>query len=43
MRDYFPGFKRNRGIICLKFLEVDQYLDEFIDDVKKLVEFKTAK
>ena len=43
MRDYFPRLKRMRGIICLKFLEADQYLDDFIDDVKRLVKFKTAE
>lgn len=42
LREYFPRFRRMRGVICLKFLEVDKDLDEFIDDVRRMVLFKTS-
>ena len=43
LRKYFPRFMRNRGNIALKFLEVDDDMDSFIDDIRKLVIFKTAE
>lgn len=43
LKQYFPRFMRKRGIISLKFLEVDDDMDTFIDDIRKLVVFKTAE
>jgi len=42
LRNNFPRFMRKRGDISLRFLEVDD-MDTFIDDIKKVVEFKTAE
>ena len=42
LKKYFPRFEKNKGQICLKFLDENEYLDYFIEDVEIVVEFKTA-
>ena len=34
---------RLRGAIALKFLDVYDEMDNFIDDIERVVEFKTAE
>ena len=42
LKSNFPRFMRQRGIIALKFLDVNDEMDDFIDDIRRVVEFKTA-
>ena len=43
LKKNFPRFMRSRGIIALKFLDVNDEMDSFIDDIRRVVEFKTAE
>ena len=41
LKKYFPKFEKNKGQICLKFLDENEYLDYFIEEVKRVIESKT--
>lgn len=43
LKKNFPRFIRLRGAIALKFLDVYDEMDNFIDDIERVVEFKTAE
>ena len=43
LKKNFPRFMRLRGAIALKFLDVYDEMDNFIDDIMRVVEFKTAE
>lgn len=44
LRDKFPRFMKERGNIALKFLEdKDEEMDNFVEDVEKLIYFLTSK
>ena len=43
LKKYFPRFMRLRGVIALKFLDINDEMDTFIDDIRRVVEFKTAE
>ena len=43
LKNYFPRYMRNRGTIALKFLEADDDMDSFIDDITRVVIFKTSE
>ena len=43
LKEQFPRFMRLRGAIALKFLDVNDEMDSFIDDIRRVVEFKTAE
>ena len=43
LKEQFPRFMRLRGSIALKFLDVNDEMDSFIDDIRRVVEFKIAE
>ncbi len=42
LKQYFRGFMHERANIALKFLDIQDEMDNFIDDIKRIVEFRDA-